>query len=97
MSPTSSQQNLVSKMRIQNEFTGHSSDNQLRFIIAQIYHNHQNTLLVPLKRNLNTKECKQSEQKKRSLQIIHQKLVFYEVYTTLLLTETLPAQARRGV
>lgn len=63
--PASSQQNLVSKKRIQYEFTGYSSDNQLHFIIAHIYSNHQNTLLVPLKRNLNTGECKQSKQKKK--------------------------------
>lgn len=65
ISPTSSWQILISKLRIQNEFTGHSSDNQLSFSITQICCNLQNTLLEALKRNLNTKEWKQSEQKKK--------------------------------
>lgn len=65
ISPTSSWQILISKLRIQNEFTGRSSDNQLSFSVTQICCNLQNTLLEALKRNLNTKEWKQSEQKKK--------------------------------
>lgn len=44
ISPTSSWQILISKLRIQNEFTGRSSDNQLNFSVTQICCNLQNTV-----------------------------------------------------
>lgn len=77
VSPTSSWQILISKLRIQLRFTGHSSDNQFSFSFAQICCNlHLWAVWTP--RN----GSNQSKKNPSSLQITHQKSVFYEVYTT---------------
>lgn len=77
VSPSSSWQVLISKLRIQLRFTGHSADHQFSFSFAQICCNlHLWAVWTP--RN----GSNQNKKKRSRLKITHQKSVFYEVYTT---------------